>query len=203
MKSKLIISLFCFFVGLCIAQDAEAQRTTNPRSGGNSELETPTGRKIFGNDRWFLGGNVGASFNRGFGYAELSPLLGYEITEDLSFGAGPVYQYLGNNGNNFHTYGVRAMARHNIFNNFFLQGEFANLNVKRSGSDIKCNYRRLPLGAGLRLGSGGGARTFFYGALLYDVLYNTDGGLNSPDSCVSIDDTGRPWVYRLGFAIGI
>jgi len=56
------------------------------------------------------------------------------------------------------------------------------------------------LGAGVKLG--GNSRSFFYGALLYDVLYNSDQGAGSTN-CAVLDDTGTPFVYRFGFALGI
>lgn len=197
MKSKLIITLFSFFIGMFIFQDADAQRRTNP-TNNNAELEEPRGRKIFGNDKWFIGGNAGANFNRNFGFVELSPLLGYMLTETLAVGAGPVYQYIGSNGTGLHTYGIRGLARQDIFNNFFLQGEFANLTIRSGGQ--KCNYRRLPLGGGLKFNGNG--RTYFYGALLYDLFYNSDQGVGATN-CFVIDDTGTPIVYRLGFSFGL
>lgn len=210
MKSKAIISIFSLFIGLLIWHDGAAQRTTTGTRGGNStELEKPTGRKIFGSDKWFIGGNVGANFNGNFGYIELSPILGYNVTKSLALGAGPVYQYVSSNGNSFNTYGVRGLARQELFaeafediaiiRGVFLQGEFANLTVRANGDKL-CSYRRLPVGAGVRLS--GNRRSYFYGAALYDLFYNADGGVSSAD-CPILDDRGNPWVFRLGFQVGI
>lgn len=194
-----------FFAALCIvlflfvSLDSQAQRTRVPGTSsgsGNAEIQKPTGKKI--TDRMFIGGNIGASFRQGFGYAEISPLIGYMATDQLAIAAGPVYQYLGFQGTGFHTYGPRFVVRQDILERFFLQGEFSSLTVK--SGDYKCSYRRLPLGAGGRLSGVG--RSYFYGALLYDVLYRADGGVGY-SSCPVLGDTGSPLIYRVGVSLGL
>jgi len=199
------IATFCIslIMFLLISVDSQAQRTRVPGSGGrgstgngNAEIQKPTGKKI--TDKMFIGGNVGANFGRGFGFAEVSPLIGYMATDQLAIAAGPIYQYISFQGTAFHTFGPRITARQDILNNFFLQGEFSSLTV-RSG-EYKCSYRRLPLGAGARISGNG--RSFFYGALLYDVLFKADGGVGY-SSCPIVGNNGSPIIYRLGVSLGL
>lgn len=82
-------------------------------------------------DRTYFGGN----FNLQFGnvtFIDISPLMGYMVTDKFSVGTGITYQYLNYRYLDFSTniYGGRLFARHNIGQQFFVHTEFESLNVE-------------------------------------------------------------------------
>ncbi len=68
-------------------------------------------------DKLFLGGNFGLMFGTET-YVNLSPVVGYRLTERLSAGLGPIYQYysLKTIGERFksHIYGGRGFASYTV-----------------------------------------------------------------------------------------
>ncbi|PWJ43377.1 hypothetical protein [Sediminitomix flava] len=85
---------------------AEAEQVTQ------EEANEPTSVPSF-KDRIFFGGNVGLSFGD-ITAIEVSPLVGYQITENLTGGVGITYIYYDNKVFNYstHTYGGRLFARY-------------------------------------------------------------------------------------------
>lgn len=155
-----------------------------------SQREVDEGSSFF--DRVYLGGNFGAQFGS-VTFVDLSPLAGYMITPKLSAGVGVTYQYLKyrNFDQSFSTYGWRTFVRRNVGRQFFVHGEFENINLEAfsnpSGTDT---YRYwvpgLFVGGGLfqPIGNRGG----FMISALYNLMYDD---MRSPYN--------SPLVLRVGF----
>ncbi|MDR2009056.1 MAG: hypothetical protein LBQ22_01060 [Bacteroidales bacterium] len=102
--------------------------------------------------RIFYGGNFGMSFGS-VNYIEVSPLVGYRITDRLSAGIGLSYTYVGSKQYDYngHCYGGSAFASFSVIKNFaniiplninaglLIYGENILLNVANyyHSSDIK------------------------------------------------------------------
>ena len=82
---------------------------------------------------FYTGGNIGAQFGT-VTFVNLSPILGYKITDELSIAAGPIYYYLNYNSGAysqpFSAYGARIFSRYFVYNDFFVQAEYETLNAK-------------------------------------------------------------------------
>lgn len=82
-------------------------------------------------DRVFLGGNLGLQFGT-ITLIEISPLLGYKITDKLLAGLGFTYQYYKDSRFNpdysTNIYGGRIFARYYIYKDFFAHSEVEVLN---------------------------------------------------------------------------
>jgi hypothetical protein len=148
-------------------------------------------------DRLYFGGNLGAQFGT-ITSVELSPLVGYRITNDFSAGLGITYIYYKidyNSGNSFETniYGYRLFARHNFLDKFYATTEFENLSLEYVNiNDGRISREWIP---GLFIGGGYfepiGRNAGFSIAALYNVIYDDQ---KSPYN--------SPWVFRVGFTIG-
>lgn len=103
-------------------------------------------------DRLFFGGNFGLMFGT-ITYAEISPLVGYRITERLSAGPGISYIYLQDNrfGLSTSIYGGRVFARYNITDYLFGHGEYEVLNRESPYSlEGRINVTSIFVGGGYR-----------------------------------------------------
>lgn len=103
-------------------------------------------------DRFFYGGNFGLMFGT-ITYVELSPLIGYRITDKLSVGPGVSYIYLQDNRFDLSTniYGGRLFARYNITDYLFGHGEYEVLNRESPYSlDGRVNVTSIFIGGGYR-----------------------------------------------------
>lgn len=103
-------------------------------------------------DRLFFGGNFGLMFGT-ITYVEISPLVGYRITERLSAGPGVSYIYLQDNrfGLSTSIYGGRLFARYNITDYLFGHGEYEVLNRESPYSlEGRINVTSIFVGVGYR-----------------------------------------------------
>lgn len=84
-------------------------------------------------DRVFVGGNLGLQFGT-VTFAEISPLVGYRLTDKISVGVGVTYQYYHYQDRyyNFQTnvYGGRVFGRYFFTNNLFAHAEYEYLNLE-------------------------------------------------------------------------
>lgn len=141
-------------------------------------------------DRVYLGGNFGAQFG-GVTFIDLSPLAGYMITQQLSAGVGVTYQYINFKYYNasFSNYGWRTFVRRNIGRQFFVHGEFENLNLQFYNTNDDAVREWVPgLFAGGGLFQPIGRRGGFMVSALYNFLYDD---IRSPYN--------SPVVLRVGF----
>lgn len=152
---------------------------------GNSNNDLRRGSKSSG--KWFYGGNFGGSIDRNI-YLDISPLIGYRISEDFSVGTGLVFNYVNTSVTSFTLYGVRALTRYQIFNDLFLQAELETLRLNSAGRSEW--QTRLPVGGGYRQRLGG--NSFFTFEVLYDLLYDSDETIYP-----------SPLILRGGVTVGI
>ena len=149
-------------------------------------------------DRVFVGGNLGLQFGD-ITVIDVSPLLGYRLTNRTSAGVGFTYQYfkfdygLGREATS-NIYGPRIFGRHNINQQLFLHGEFESLNLELyNPADDRLEREWV---SGLLLGGGYfvpiGRRAGFNLTVLYNVLYDDQ---RSPYN--------SPLVVRAGATLGL
>src|SRR5437868_11908620 len=92
-------------------------------------------KKSFG-DRIYFGGNVGLNFGTNFTEVELSPLMGYKITDRFSVGVGGTYIYFKEKIPQYNfsyetsIYGANIFARYFITESIFLHAETGALNLE-------------------------------------------------------------------------
>jgi hypothetical protein len=84
-------------------------------------------------DRVFVGGNVGFQFGT-VTFAEVSPLIGYRITEKISAGIGATYQYYRYKDPTYqletNVYGGRVFGRYFFTDYLFAHAEYEYLNLE-------------------------------------------------------------------------
>lgn len=151
-------------------------------------------------DRFYFGGNLGLQFGSAT-YIDLSPLVGYKISEQFSAGVGATYIYYNVKENAYNykyetsIYGGRVFARYHFMENLFAHAETELLNMdvpeKISGPT---NYRLVRDNIVSVLGGGGyaqpiGARS----ALIVMLLWNFTEEQYSPYE--------NP-IFRVGFNAG-
>lgn len=184
----LLVSLMLFMVGSEMAYSQIQTPNTNRSNGGstwgNSNSDLRGGN---GSGKWFWGGNLGASIGNTT-YIDISPLVGYRISEEFSIGTGLIFNYIAGNGQSLTLYGARTLARYQVFNDLFLQTEFELLRGSSGGVSSEWQSR-LPVGGGWRTRMGG--NSYFTIEVLYDLLY---------DDAESIYPS--PLIVRAGGTIG-
>lgn len=160
--------------------------------------------------RWFAGGNIGLQF----GYVTLidvSPFVGYMLTDRLAVGAGATYKYYRIRNYFYdpyqgrhqhfqsHIYGGPAFARYFITRQFFAHTEYEFLRFRNeiyvqnpAGQRYDRQYRHVNVHS---MFIGGGYRQYFGSANAFEImlLYNLN---ETPDTPYN-----NP-VIRMGFAIG-
>ena len=145
--------------------------------------------------RLFFGGGVGASFGD-VDYVEVSPLVGFRVTNRLSTGVGVFYRW--KNDDRFNSsvdtqdWGASLFGRLVLFRGIFAHAEYEYvdyeyLTVTGTGSDTDTNVLG---GLGFSRGAG---RAGFYALALYNFSYDEDDLLEPYDS---------PWIYRVGVSVG-
>lgn len=148
-------------------------------------------------DKLYYGGNVALQFGSSAGgnytFIEVSPLVGYRVTEKYSVGVGVNNVYYSNLYGSFYVYGGRVFNRYLITDNIFAHAEYLNLNFPVHLSGRKW-YPRALLGAGYRYQIGGNVS--LYAIALYDLLYPTY------STSTAGYPYGSPWDIRIGFGIG-
>jgi len=171
-------------------------QTIDPDEQDNSSEESFSESKRPWKDRFILGGNLGAQFGQST-YIEVSPIIGYHITEKLTAGVGFTYQYFKENYNvpTFYDYsasviGPRAYLQHDIIYNFFAHTEYEHVWYTVEFEDPIIAPYELDAAAwfaGLGYNYMIGDRGRFQIMILYDLLHN----INSIYY--------NPWVIRMGF----
>ncbi len=98
---------------------------------GNEKRDKP--RTSFA-DRLFFGGNLGLNFGT-LTYINVSPIIGYRITERLGAGLGPTYAYFKDyRDRNYkyetHTYGGRTFVQYQVLESVLLYSEYEMVNIE-------------------------------------------------------------------------
>lgn len=148
-------------------------------------------------DRIYTGGGLGLQFGT-ITNIQVSPILGYRINNNLSAGIGVTYIYYKIKYDNYpdfetNIYGGRLFVRRNLNQQFFLYGEYENLNLEYFDTSDGSVYREwVP---GLFLGGGYfvplGRHAGISAMALYNVIHDD---LRSPYN--------SPLVLRVGISTG-
>ena len=149
------------------------------------------------NDRLWFGGGVGLSFGT-VDWVEIAPLVGYSVTERLSFGGGVLYRYREDgrlpDSPSTNDYGANVFARYRVGPWLFAHGEYEHLSYEFVLPDLskdRDEFDSFLAGPGVYRPIGN--RTSFYALGLYNFSYDDD-DLSSP-----YDDE---WVFRVGVSVG-
>lgn len=180
MPRKTNILLVICFTFISLYSSAQLLQDAPPPS------KTPWQQRIF------TGGNFGLQFGTQT-IVQISPLLGYRITEKLSAGVTANYLYFKNNYYNYstHIYGGGVFSRLFVYENLFLHSEYEvlSLEVPRfySTGYERTNVTSVLIGGGYRerIGERSGIDLL--------LLYNINQSRNSPYQ--------NP-ILRLGFIFG-
>lgn len=165
----------------------------SPFFGYSQEVEEKQNDDI--SKRIFFGGNFGLQFGRKT-FIDVSPLIGYRITDKLSAGVGVIYNYYSENldGYTFNTniYGGKVFGSYYIYDNLFLHSELEAISLESQFFDIGKQFQNqdrfwvesILVGGGYKflLGNNSGINAM--------ILFNLNESINSPY---------RNPIFRLGF----
>lgn len=123
MKNTIIFIIILFMSIQLQAQDAGPSGTQK-----GEKPRTPL------RDRLFFGGNLGLNFGT-LTYINVSPIIGYRITEKLGTGLGPTYSYFKDyRDRNYkyetHTYGGRTFLQYQVLESVLLYSEYEVVNIE-------------------------------------------------------------------------
>ncbi len=131
-------------------------------------------------DNMIFGGNFTFFTSTRYTFIELSPIIGYRISNMILIGAGPVYnyysQYLYNSRYTFDIYGFRTLGRIYLLEGLFFQTGWDILN--RSIYTIQNNtlqkermwVQNIWVGGGIRYMVG--ANSYMFTSILYNLNQN-------------------------------
>lgn len=187
----LLISISIFSIQAAWAQDYVEDKTTT----AVPQLNKKQKKKSF-YERLTFGGNLGASFGD-VTFIDISPNVGYHLTDDFILGVGATYSYLKDKRFAYvyetNIYGGRVFAQHILFENFVAHAEYELLNLDifrnlSTNETVRDNIHSLFVGGGYRGSLGGNS---FVNLL---ILYNLNQSEFSPYQ--------NPQI-RAGFGIGL
>lgn len=147
-------------------------------------------------DRLYVGGSIGAGFSNYATFVDVSPMVGYMLTERWSAGPGYTYQFIRDKvwAESIHITGPRVFSRFGILDWLFLHAEYEHLFYKwRSdvtGDVLRINAPGFYAGAGLR--SGFDERSGGFLVVMYNFLETS----YTPHS-------RRNPIIQMGFTIGL
>ena len=152
----LFLLLMTGSISLCNAQIFDREEQKEEKNKGQDVQELPF------KERLVFGGNLGLSFGS-YTTINVSPKIGYLLTNKWMAGIGATYQYIKIKGNygtyDDRIYGGELFTNYRIFDNFLLLGEYELINVKTQPVFANEPYRTWQpgtfLGIGYRQGLGG------------------------------------------------
>jgi hypothetical protein len=187
MRKLILLAMTCLLTSV-IASAQEEEQVTEDRA------------EIL--DKLVFGGNIGGGFSNGWSI-NLSPTVGYKITNTTIAGVGMSYIYRDFNSDFyanrsvFYVTGGRVFAQQLLFNNIYARGEYEYLDysLRLYSNDGRLINESRGQAPGLLLG-GGYTTSFGYGLgfnmeVLYNVIYRAD-----------ISPYPSPLVIRGGFMFG-
>lgn len=154
--------------------------------------QTPQQSSVF--DRIFIGGGIGGQFGSNYTYVNVSPSIGYWITNSWSAGAGFTYQYFQDKIFNYSTsiLGPTAFTRYHFLRYLFATAEFEYLfrKYKEEATSVveKVTAPVLLLGGGAYYSLGGAVSAYIM--VLVDVIENQYSPYRNP-------------VIRFGVNVGL
>lgn len=145
--------------------------------GGRPSAIKTTPERNFSWDKVMVGGNVGAQFGD-ITIVEISPTIGYKVTENLLSGFGARYIYVNERFfTPYNIYGGAAFSQYAIFEQFVLHAEMEYLSIPSfSGSGERNNFLSPLVGGGFRYSIGGNNIANFL------ILFNLNDDIDSPYS---------------------
>jgi len=179
-------------------ENTEQDQTAPNNDDENGDKERP--KRNDWQDRIVVGGNLGAQFGPST-YVEVSPIVGYKVTDMFTAGIGFTYQYFSQNFNDpsildykAAVYGPRLFVQHDIIYGLFAHAEFEYAWYKFKYEDA---YIGDISGAVPALFLGGGYNYFISdnAKLQIMALYDVINGANSLYY--------SPLVFRMGVNIGL
>ena len=182
-----------------IAQTQPIETTEQDNSVKEDDNGNSTVKQKDWKDRIVVGGNLGAQFGSST-YIEVSPIVGYKVTDKFTAGIGFSYQYFSENYNDpffvdykASVYGPRVFLQHDILFGFFAHAEYEYAWYKFKYEDFYLTEFKGQVPA---LFIGGGYNYFITdnAKLQIMALYDL---LNGPNSLYY-----SPWVFRIGFSTG-
>lgn len=181
MKKTIVhlVLVACLFAGKSFGQDSIPGRKPRP--------EPP--KKSFQWDKVFIGGNFGAQFGS-ITVVNISPIVGYKITERLAAGVGVTYMYYDYKAYNFSSsiYGGNIFGRVYVLPNVFAHVEYEVLNIDSYDfPGTRTNIENIYVGGGIRQQMG--ERSY----MTIMALWNVNDSKYSP--------YGNP-IIRMGFSFG-
>lgn len=172
------------------------EKTSKRKKEPTQRQKSPKTGKSFG-EKITFGGNIGGGFGDP-AFADLSPTIGYRVSEKLELGLGPSYSYFRFKNDNFrgddHLYGGRIYSQFRVYKTLSLRGEVESMRVGladstlNDGSNAK-EWQIAPLaGASVQFKFLG--RVNFQFTLLYNPLHEDGRSWRA-----------TPWVTRFGFGL--
>lgn len=194
-----LLMLFIFTCNLLFSQTQPIETDEQSSTVFESKEDDSDNSRETWKDKIIVGGNLGAQFGSST-YVEVSPLVGYKITDMFTAGIGFSYQYYKVNYNlltiddySMSVYGPRFFLQHDILFGLFAHTEYEILKYKFEYEDplYGAYTGQVPAffgGLGYNYAIGENAK--FQIMALYDFL-------NGPNSLYY-----SPWVFRMGFSTG-
>jgi len=134
-------------------------------------------------ERIFMGGNLGLQFGTQT-YVNISPTMGYRITNALSAGVGVSYIYQKIYDISRTHYGGNVFGRMKIADPFFAMAQYEYLSVDTGFEGRRLGLKSVLVGGGIQQPLGGKAVASF--TVLYNLSY----------------EEGQPSVYNSPLVIG-
>lgn len=130
-------------------------------------------------DKFYTGGNIGAQFGT-VTFIEISPLVGYKITDRISAGIGGTYQYYEYHDTYYNlktnVYGGRIFGRYFFTDYLFAHAEYEYLNLE--AFDF---YPRRRVDVGSLMAGGGYVQRFGeHSGIVAMILYNFTESIYTP-----------------------
>lgn len=160
MRNALIIAFLCF---ICIP------------SYGQDEYWT---------DKIYVGGNLGLGFGD-ITYVDVSPIVGYRITDRFSSGVGVSYLYFRDTRFDYETstIGGSVFSRYNLSDQIFLHLEYQRQTYKARSISLDVESQRISVPY-LLVGGGYtqpmGANSALFVSILYDVIEDPNSLYRNP-----------------------
>lgn len=177
-RNTIAIFLFLSFLIPCITVMAQERPRDN----------VPFGQRLI------FGGNIGLQFGR-YTFVDISPLVGYKVTDQLIMGLGATYIYYSVDDFPYkystNIFGGRAFTKYYLMENLFAHVEYEILNMEvlddLTYKLVRTNIPSLFVGGGYRQMMG--ERSAFELLLLYNLMEERNSPYQNP-------------IIRAGFVFG-
>jgi hypothetical protein len=196
MKRLIPFFILFFLVGTMPVYLSAQETDTTKLSEEYDSPHKPVQAKPNSQQKFFYGGNVGASFGT-YTMVGIYPLIGYNISPRFSVGVKFIYQYIADKryAETYTTsnYGGSLFARFRVIPPLYLHAEYSQMSYdlyNGLGESSRTSVPFVFVGAGYRQNLGGAV--WLNAQVLFDVLQDS----NSPYS------SWYPF-FSLGFGVGL